>query len=148
MANEAPVAAPEAPVAKASPAAQKLEAAWQQTLSVFQELQMVAKSIKDKESADAAVPQLLALYKKMEAAEENLEISAEGITPEEAMQLSQKYMTPIGDIMGKIEELGELIIEADFYGSQKLKEQFMGNGVEVFECDSEGNRIEETDTED
>ncbi len=142
-AQDAPAPAPaaETPAAHVAPAAEvskEAKEAADQMLALMKEMSATLSTVKDKATADAAAEKMAKINEKGEA----LSKSAQKVQAEmdAAMQARQAELLPI--FMGMMTDMQRLQ-QADFYGSQALKDAMKQTGAAGPEEDVE----EEEDVE-
>ena len=122
-----PAPAAETPAAPAAPAAEvskEAKEAADQMLALMKEMSATLSTVKDKATADAAAEKMAKINEKGEA----LSKSAQKVQAEmdAAMQARQAELLPI--FMGMMTDMQRLQ-QADFYGSQALKDAMKQTGA-------------------
>lgn len=120
FAQDAPAVAPEAPVVAPACSPEDAEAMVDEVIAALTEVVEVLESIKDKDSADAAVAKLEALKTRSMEAQAKMEAMGE---LDEATQekLAAKLLSVLFDLAPRMETAGQNIEENDYYGSESLK---------------------------
>ena len=115
---------PAAPVAPAAEVSKEAKEAADQMLALMKEMSATLSTVKDKASADAAAEKMAKINEKGEA----LSKSAQKVQAEmdAAMQARQAELLPI--FMGMMTDMQRLQ-QADFYGSQALKDAMKQTGA-------------------
>lgn len=120
FAQDAPAVAPEAPVVVPACSPEDAEAMVDEVVAALTEVVEVLESIKDKDSADAAVAKLEAVKTRMDEAQVKMEAMGE---PDEATQekLAAKLLPALFTLAPRMEAAAQNIAENDCYGSEALK---------------------------
>lgn len=136
----APAAAtPAAPTAPAAEVSKEAKEAADQMLALMKEMSATLSTVKDKATADAAAEKMAKINEKGEALSKSAQkVQAEMDT---AMQARQAELLPI--FMGMMTDMQRLE-QADFYGSQALKDAMKKTGGSDQE---EGVEVEEEEVE-
>ena len=115
---------PAAPVAPAAEVSKEAKEAADQMLALMKEMSATLSTVKDKATADAAAEKMAKINEKGEA----LSKSAQKVQAEmdAAMQARQAELLPI--FMGMMTDMQRLQ-QADFYGSQALKDAMKQTGA-------------------
>ena len=115
---------PAAPVAPAAEVSKEAKEAADQMLALMKEMSATLSTVKDKATADAAAVKMAKINEKGEA----LSKSAQKVQAEmdAAMQARQAELLPI--FMGMMTDMQRLQ-QADFYGSQALKDAMKQTGA-------------------